>query len=151
MSTGSRAVAGLEVEVDPTEVGLSPARLARVSSQLQTYTELGLLPGWLVVVSRAGKVAYVQAHGRRDEAGAPVEPTTLFRAYSMTKPVTAVAAMICYEKGLLQLRDPVSKFVASFANLALLTGGTAASPETRPPKKPLLVWHLLTHTAGLAY
>jgi len=144
-------VAGLEVEVEPTEVGLSPAHMAKASSQLQMYIDRGLLPGWLVVVSRAGKVAYVEAHGRRDSAGAPVEPSTLFRAYSMTKPVTAVAAMICYENGLLQLRDPVGKFVPSFSNLALLTGGTVASPETRPAKKPLLVWHLLTHTAGLAY
>ncbi len=109
------------------------------------------MPGWLVLVSRAGKVAYLQSYDPLASDGPPVGPGSLFRVHSMTKPVTAVAALICYEQGLLDLRAPVSQFIASFADLRVLTGGTASRPETAPAGKPLLVWHLLTHTGGLMY
>jgi CubicO group peptidase (beta-lactamase class C family) len=82
----------LEVTVDPTEVGLDPGRLTRLGAHLQRYVDDGYLPGWTVVVTRAGEVAHAEHYGRRDlESGAPVEADTIFRAYSMTKPITAVA------------------------------------------------------------
>jgi CubicO group peptidase (beta-lactamase class C family) len=90
--------------------------------------------------------------GRRDlEADLPVELDTRFRIYSMTKPVTAVAAMQLYEEGAFSLKDPVAAFIPSFADLAVYRDGPASGPRTEPATRPLLVWHLLTHTAGLTY
>ena len=76
--------------------------------------------------------------GQRDlEAGLPVEDDTVFRIYSMTKPITAVAAMILYEEGRFELNDPVAKFLPEFANPRVLTGGTALKPVTRPAATPM--------------
>jgi CubicO group peptidase (beta-lactamase class C family) len=112
----------------------------------------GLLPGWLLVLTRAGKVAHLATYGMRDvEAGAPVEVDTLFRIYSMTKPVTSVAAMICYEEGLFELTDPVSRYIPSFAAARVFRGGSSVAPVTEPVTEPVRLWHLLTHTAGLTY
>jgi CubicO group peptidase (beta-lactamase class C family) len=141
----------LSLDADALEVGLDPGRLARVGAHFRKYVDDGRLAGWLVLVSRAGKVAYLETYGRRDEPGAAVEIDTLFRIYSMTKPVTAVAAMMCFEEGLFMLNDPVSRFIPSFGDVRVWTGGTLAAPQTAPPVGPVRVWHLLTHTAGLTY
>jgi CubicO group peptidase (beta-lactamase class C family) len=95
-----------------------------------TPTTAGWPAGWLVLVSRGGKIAHLETYGQRDETGAPIEVDTLFRMYSMTKPVTAVAAMICYEEGLFDLSDPVSELIPSFAGSRVLTGG--CSKRRRP-------------------
>src|SRR6266508_3441660 len=101
-------------------------RLARIDRHFARYVDDGRLPGWLVVVSRDGKVAHVGTYGWRDmEADLPVELDTRFRVYSMTKPVTSVAAMMLYEEGAFQLKDPVSKFVPSFSDARVYRGGTA--------------------------
>jgi CubicO group peptidase (beta-lactamase class C family) len=112
----------------------------------------GRLPGWLVLVSRGGQVVHLSMYGQRDkEAGLPVELDTLFRMYSMTKPVTAVAAMMLYEEGAFELKDPVSRFIPSFADLRVYRGGSALAPVTAPATEPMRIWHLLTHTSGLTY
>jgi len=91
---------GLEVEVEPGQVGFDAARLRRIDRHFARYVEDGRLPGWLVLVSRRGRIVHLAACGRRDlEADLPVELDTRFRVYSMTKPVTAVAAMQLYEEG----------------------------------------------------
>jgi CubicO group peptidase (beta-lactamase class C family) len=141
----------LSVEVEASKVGLDRARLARIAAHFRRYVDDGRLAGWLVLVSRAGKVAYLETYGRRNELGAPVDVDTLFRIYSMTKPVTAVAAMMCFEEGRLGLNDPVSDFIPSFGRATVWKGGTAASPQTAPPLGPVTIWHLLTHTSGLTY
>ncbi|SEN58978.1 serine hydrolase domain-containing protein [Nonomuraea pusilla] len=142
----------LKVTCDPGDVGFDPARLRRIDAHLARYVDDGRLPGWLVLVSRRGEIAHLSAYGSRDVAtGAPVETGTLFRIYSMSKPVTSVAAMILYEEGALDLDDPVSRFIPSFRDLRVHEGGTAAAPITRPVREPVRVRHLLTHTAGLAY
>jgi CubicO group peptidase (beta-lactamase class C family) len=103
-------------------------------------------------VSRYGRLAHVSRCGSRDiEAGLEVEPDTLWRIYSMTKPVTSVAAMMLYEEGALELTDPVSAFIPSFAHARVHTGGPDLRPVTVPATEPVRVWHLLTHTAGLTY
>ncbi len=90
----------LQVEVDPAEVGFDAERLARIERHFARYVDDGRLPGWLVAVARHGKVAYVATCGHRDvESATPVELDTIFRAYSMTKPVTSVAAMMLHEEG----------------------------------------------------
>jgi CubicO group peptidase (beta-lactamase class C family) len=143
---------GLEVEVEAGQVGFDAARLRRIDRHFAGYVEDGRLPGWLVLVSRRGRIVHLATCGRRDlEADLPVELDTRFRIYSMTKPVTAVAAMQLYEEGAFSLKDPVSAFIPSFADLSIYRDGPASGPRTTPATRPLLVWHLLTHTAGLTY
>jgi CubicO group peptidase (beta-lactamase class C family) len=144
-------MSALHVDVDPSEAGLDAGRLARIGAHFRQYTDDGRMAGWLVLVSRGGKIAHLETYGQRDETGAPIEVDTLFRMYSMTKPVTAVAAMICYEEGLFDLSDPVSELIPSFAGSRVLTGGSLEAPETEPSDEPVRIWHLLTHTAGLTY
>jgi CubicO group peptidase (beta-lactamase class C family) len=145
-------VSELKAEVDPAEVGIDPGRLRRVDEHLARYVDDGRLPGWLVTVSRRGRLAHVSRYGSRDaEQGLPVEPDTLWRIYSMTKPVTSVAAMMLYEQGAFQLTDPVSRFIPSFAGVRVYTGGPDQRPVTVPATEPVRIWHLLTHTAGLTY
>jgi CubicO group peptidase (beta-lactamase class C family) len=112
----------------------------------------GRLPGWLVAVSRQGRLAHVSCYGSRDiEAGLPVEADTLWRIYSMTKPITSVAAMMLYEEGAFELSDRVSTFIPAFANVRVYTGGSDQRQVTVPASEPVRIWHLLTHTAGLTY
>jgi CubicO group peptidase (beta-lactamase class C family) len=143
---------GLNPEVEPAEVGLDPARLARLDRHFARYVDDRRLPGWLVTISRHGKLAYVSSYGMRDtDAAAPVEPDTIWRIYSMTKPITSVAAMILYEEGAFELTDPVSKYIPSFGAARVYTGGSDLRPVTEPVTEPVRIWHLLTHTAGLTY
>jgi CubicO group peptidase (beta-lactamase class C family) len=145
-------VSELKAEVDPAEVGLDAERLGRIDGTFARYVDDGRLAGYLVTVSRHGKLAHVSGYGTRDrEEGLPVESDTLWRIYSMTKPITSVAAMMLYEEGALQLTDPVSKFIPSFADLRVYTGGSDQNPLTVPAAEPMRVWHLLTHTSGLTY
>jgi CubicO group peptidase (beta-lactamase class C family) len=145
-------VSELKVEVDPAEAGFDPGRLRRLDEHFARYVDDGRLPGWLITVSRRGQLAHVSRYGSRDtEAGLPVEPDTLWRIYSMTKPVTSVAAMMLYEEGAFELTDPVSRFIPSFAGVRVYTGGSDQRPVTVPAIEPVRIWHLLTHTAGLTY
>jgi CubicO group peptidase (beta-lactamase class C family) len=142
----------LKAETDPAEVGFDPARLDRVDRHFRRYVDDGRLPGWLITVSRRGRLAYVSSYGSRDvEAGLPVETGTLWRIYSMTKPITSVAALMLYEEGAFELTDPVSAFIPSFADVRVYTGGSDVKPVTVPATEPVRIWHLLTHTAGLTY
>jgi CubicO group peptidase (beta-lactamase class C family) len=91
-------------------------------------------------------------HGSRDlEAGLPVEPDTLWRIYSMTKPITSVVAMQLYEEGAFRLQDEVSRYLPSFEGMRVLVGGNVDALKTVPAVEPVRIWHLLTHTAGLTY
>jgi CubicO group peptidase (beta-lactamase class C family) len=140
------------VEVEPGVVGFDGHRLGRLDAHFARYVDEGLLPGWLILVTRDGRVAHLTTYGQRDiEAGLPVEHDTLFRLASMTKPVTSVAAMMLYEEGAFELKDPVSRFIPSFADARVFRSGTALNPVTEPLVEPVRIWHLLTHTAGLTY
>jgi CubicO group peptidase (beta-lactamase class C family) len=143
---------GLKAEADPAEVGLDPKRLERLDRHFTRYVDNGKLPGWLLTVSRNGRLAHVSAYGARDmEARLPVETDTLWRIYSMTKPITSVAAMMLYEEGAFELTDPVSAFIPSFADVRVFTGGSDLKVVTVPATEPMRIWHLLTHTSGLTY
>jgi CubicO group peptidase (beta-lactamase class C family) len=140
------------IEADPAEAGLDPERLARIDAHFARYVDDGRLPGWLVTVSRHGRLAYVARNGSRDlEAGLPVTDDTVWRIYSMTKPVTSVAVMMLQEEGRLALTDPVSAFIPSFAGVRVFAGGSDLRQVTVPAVEPVRIWHLLTHTAGLTY
>ncbi|GAA5146550.1 serine hydrolase domain-containing protein [Pseudonocardia eucalypti] len=138
--------------VDPGEVGLDSERLARIDTHFARYVDDGRLAGWLAVVARQGQIAYLGLGGQRDtEAGLPVTADTLWRIYSMSKPVTSVAAMTLVEEGRLELTDPIHRFLPEFAEPRVYVKGSAVKPVTVPATEPIRVWHLLTHTAGLTY
>jgi CubicO group peptidase (beta-lactamase class C family) len=145
-------MADLKVEIDPAEAGFGTDRLQRIDRHFARYVDDGRLPGWLLAVTRAGRVVHVSAYGHRDvEAKLPVELDTVFRIYSMTKPVTSVAAMMLYEEGAFELKDPVSRFIPSFADVRVYRQGSSLKPVTEPVTEPVRIWHLLTHTSGLTY
>ena len=145
-------MADLKIEVEAAEVGLDPDRLARIDRHFERYVDDGRLPGWTIVVSRAGEVAHLSTYGQRDmETGAPIELDTLFRIYSMTKPITSVAAMMLYEEGAFELKTPVHRFISSFRDVRVYRSGSSNSPILEPAMEPVRMWHLLTHTSGLSY
>ena len=132
---------------DAQEVGLSDVRLARIETALKKEVEQGKLPGAVVMLSRRGKVVYSGAFGFQDPVKkTPMRTDAIFRIYSMTKPLVSVAAMMLVEDGVVQLTDPVSKFLPAFKELKVSTG-TAEVPAERQ----MTVQDLLRHSAGLAY
>ncbi|MFB7330043.1 serine hydrolase domain-containing protein [Streptomyces adustus] len=145
-------MAQLRQEVDPGEVGLDPKALDRLDRHFVQQVEEGRLPGYLVAVSRGGRVAHLTTYGHRDlAAGLPVESDTLYRIYSMTKPVTTVAALMLMEEGRLSLDDPVARHLPAFADPQVYVDGSGEGMRTRPADGPILIRHLLTHTAGLTF
>lgn len=142
----------LQVEIEPREAGFDADRLARIDRHFAAYVDDGRLPGWLIAISRGGKVVHLSTYGQRDIAAeSPVEVNTIFRIYSMTKPITSVAAMMLYEEGAFELSDPVSRFIPAFADTRVYVQGSSQAPLTVPTTEPVRLWHLLTHTAGLTY
>jgi len=141
----------------PEQVGFSPERLAHITSAFKSEVDKGQLPGAVIVVARKGKIAYFESVGSRDKAaGTPMTNDTIFRIYSMTKPLASVAAMILVEDGKIQLTDPISKFLPPMKNLMVSVPrpdatyakhGYALVPAEREPT----VQDLLRHTAGLTY
>jgi CubicO group peptidase (beta-lactamase class C family) len=145
-------VAQLKVDAEPDEVGFDPARLQRVDEHFRKYVDDGRLAGWTIAVTRHGRVAHLAHYGSADiEAGRPVADDTIWRYYSMSKPITSVALMMLYERGLLALTDPVAKYIPAFADQRVYAAGPAANPGTVPATEPVRIWHLLSHTAGLTY
>ncbi len=142
----------LVVDTDPAELGFDAARLRRIDAHLQRYVDDGRLPGFAVAVTRGGRVAHLARSGRQHvENGVALRPDALYRIYSMTKPITSVAAMMLYEQGLFELSTPVSTFIPSFADVRVYAGGSDLKPLTVPATEPVRMGHLLTHTAGLTY
>jgi CubicO group peptidase (beta-lactamase class C family) len=142
----------LAVEVEPGEVGFDATRLARIGAYLQRYLDDGLLPGYLLAVTRYGRVAYLATGGcQHVEDRVPLRTDSLFRIYSMTKPITTVAAMMLYEQGQFELSTPVSRFIPAFADVRVYAGGSDLKPLSVPATEPMRMGHLLTHTSGLTY
>jgi len=142
----------LKVGDDPRALGFSPDRLARIAPHFDRYVEDGRLAGWLATISRGGQLAWTDSGGHRDrERGLDVEDDTIWRIYSMTKPVTAVAVMMLYEEGLFDLNDEAGKWIDSLRESRVWSGGTPMSPQTVPAMEPVRIHHLLTHTSGLTY
>ena len=136
----------------PEDLGLSSVRLNCIADHFDRYVDEGKIPGYLVLVARRGKAAYLHRYGMRDvEAGLPVEEDSIFRIYSMTKPITSVGMMMLYERGLLQLDDPVSEFIPGFKQLEVFESGNAESYLTVPVEREMTIRDLLTHTSGLTY
>jgi CubicO group peptidase (beta-lactamase class C family) len=137
---------------DPSELGFDPTRLARIDDHFRSYVDDRRLPGYQVVVCRHGKIAHASIYGHQDrDSDIPWADDTLVRLYSMTKPITSVAAMMLYEEAAFELKDPVSRFIPAFANARVYRSGNAFRPLTEGLTEPIRIWHLLTHTSGLTY
>ncbi|HET6500168.1 MAG TPA: serine hydrolase domain-containing protein [Amycolatopsis sp.] len=142
----------LTAVADPAELGFDPARLGRVDRYFDRYLDDGLLTSWAAVIARDGRIVHATVHGQRDrEAGLAADWNTRWRIYSMTKPITSVAAMVLLEEGAFTLTDPIARFLPEFAEPRVYLRGPASGPATVPATEPIRVWHLLSHTAGLTY
>lgn len=138
--------------VDPAEVGFDARRLQRMDEHFAAYLSADLLTSWHVTICRDGKMAYCSGAGLADrEQARPVSADTIWRIYSMSKPITAVAALMLWEEGKFEMRDPVAKFIPSFASSQVWRSGTSLEPVLEPQTEPMQMWHLFTHTAGLTY
>lgn len=141
------------MDVNAKEAGLNPDRLETISSHLMdNYINPGKIAGCQVMVSRRGIPAYFKSFGQMDiERNKPVQDDTIFRIYSMTKPITSVALMMLFEEGRFQLNDPVSRFIPSFKGQQVWVSGEGEAMKTREPVAPMTMRHVLSHTAGLTY
>ena len=132
--------------------GFDTTRLQRIDDHFRRYVDDGRLAGWQVMVSRRGDVAHHSTYGVRSfESSEPFTEDTVVRLYSMTKPLTTIAAMQLVEQGLVQLKDPVAKFIPAFSATPVYRSGSVQKPMTEPQTLPMLVWHLMTHMSGLTY
>ena len=130
----------------PEEVGLSSEVLARIGPTMQSFIDAERTAGIMTLVARDGEIVHWDAHGWRVRDEDPLEPNDIFRIYSMTKPVTSVAAMILVEEGRLSLDDPLSNVIPSFADVQVHDDG-----GLRAPSRPIRIRDLLSHTSGLTY
>jgi CubicO group peptidase (beta-lactamase class C family) len=141
------------MDTAPQLAGFSAARLARIDEHLlRQYVEPQKIPGCQVVVSRHGHVAHYSALGLMDiEHGKAMADDAIFRIYSMTKPITSIALMQLYERGLFQLNDPVHRVVPAWRDARVYVAGEGEAMETRAPDRPITFRDMLCHTAGLSY
>jgi len=135
-------------------MSFSPARLARLDAHLsEKYIAPARLPCALTLIARHGESAHLNIQGHADVArGTPLSEDTIFRIYSMTKPITSVALMMLVEEGRIALDDPLTKFIPQWAPLGVYTGGTLETGfQTRKPDRPMQIIDLMRHTSGLTY
>src|SRR5580700_2404634 len=137
----------------PESAGMSKAAFDRLEDHLKhRYIEAGRFPGTQLLVYRRGKVVHSAVQGFADvERKVPVKDDTIFRIYSMTKPLTTVAFMMLVEEGKVALDEPVVKYIPEWKNLGVFVAGTAPNFMTRPLSRPMLIVDLLRHTSGLTY
>jgi CubicO group peptidase (beta-lactamase class C family) len=137
----------------PESAGMSKTAFDRLEAHLKhRYIDAGRFPGTQVLVYRRGKVVHSSVQGFADvERKVPVRDDTIYRIYSMTKPITSVAFMMLFEEGRVALDEPVHKYIPEWKNLGVFQAGTAPSFLTRPPSRPMLIVDLLRHTSGLTY
>ena len=138
--------------ITPSKVGLSRKRLDRITATMRAHIDQREVAGTITLVARRGQVAHYEVQGLRDvEAGLPMRDDTLFRIYSMTKPVTSLAAMMLFEEGRLRLIDPIAKFIPAFKESRVFIKPDVKGPQLARLQRPITVRDLLTHTAGLSY
>src|SRR6201991_316725 len=137
----------------PESAGMSKAAFDRIEDHLKRrYIESGRFPGAQLVVYRRGKVVHSTVQGLADiERNVPIKDDTIFRIYSMTKPITSVAFMMLFEEGRVALDEPVHKYIPEWKNLGVFVAGNAPAFLTRTPSRPMLIVDLLRHTSGLTY
>ena len=142
----------LQVDVHPSEVGMDADRLGRVADFAGAFVEDGHMVGTDVLVARHGRVVLRSTAGLADRENAvAVAGDTLWRIFSMTKPITSVAVMQLVEEGRLRLRDPLADVLPEFADPQVFVGGTVDAPELVPADRSITIADLLSHTSGLSY
>jgi CubicO group peptidase (beta-lactamase class C family) len=141
------------MKINSAAAGLDEGRLERITEHLQhRYIDAGRIAGCQVAVARHGHVGYFRSFGERDlERHAPVEEDTIWRIYSMTKPITGVALMSLYERGEFQLSDPVSRFIPEWRDLKVKEQGPDGAERLVDPQRPMTVRDLLMHMSGLGF
>jgi len=137
----------------PESVGMSSQRLGKLKSEMQALVDRNQLPGVVTMVAKDGKVVEFDVAGKRDvESGAPLQKDSIFRIYSMSKPITGVAMMMLFEEGKWQLNDPVSKHIPEFANLKVAKVNPQSGAVTQvAPDHPMTMRELMSHSGGLTY
>src|SRR5215510_8374113 len=136
----------------PESVGCSSERLSRIKPVMQSYVDRRGFAGISTMIARRGRIVHFEQAGLQDrESRTPLARDTIFRIYSMTKPVVCVALMTLFEESRFQLFDPVVKFLPAFGKLRVLTGKTAADAREVDLMRPMMIRDLFTHTSGLTY
>jgi CubicO group peptidase (beta-lactamase class C family) len=137
----------------PESAGMSKAAFDRIDNHLrQRYIDTGRFPGTQLVVYRRGKLVHSVVQGFADlERKVALKDDTIFRIYSMTKPITSIAFMMLVEEGRVALDEPVHKYIPEWKNLGVFQAGVAPAFLTKPPARPMLIIDLLRHTSGLTY
>lgn len=139
-------------ETKPKTVGLSAGRLRRLETTMQHLIEQQKTAGVVMAIARRGKLAYFKALGWRDlETDQPMALDTIFRIYSMTKPITSLAVLMLFEKGHFQLSDPIAAYIPAFKEVKVYGGPALSGVRLENLKRPITVRDLLTHTSGLTY
>lgn len=134
----------------PESVGMSAQRLERIAPALQKYVDQGTYPGFTTLVSRRGQLVHAGTIGWQDrEAEIPLAEDTIYRFYSMTKPIICTALMTLFEEGKFQLVDPVAKWIPAFG--ATKIAGEGGALEDQPPLRPMQIRDVMSHTSGLTY
>ena len=142
----------MQPTVEPDSVGLDRRQLGNLDRHFAEYVDDGRLAGWQLVIGRKGEVAHASTYGLADlESQTPVADDTLWRVYSMTKPITTVAAMMLWEEGHFELTDEISRWLPEFADMKVFDKGSVTRPFLVPAIEPIRVWHLMSHTSGLTY
>jgi CubicO group peptidase (beta-lactamase class C family) len=152
----SHALADSAVQTDPSGAGLSPAALARIDAYIKNEVATEKIPGALMMIERHGKLGYAASFGVRDPGTkVPMSDDTIFRIYSMSKPITSVAAMMLVEEGKLMLEEPVAKYIPAFANVKVGVEKKGEDGvvglELEAPRKPMTIQDLLRHSSGITY
>jgi CubicO group peptidase (beta-lactamase class C family) len=137
---------------DPASVGMCPARLARIRPAMQALVDRRGFAGISTMLARRGQIVHFDQAGCLErESQTPLAPDTIFRIYSMTKPVVCTALMMLHEEGRFQLFDPVAKFLPAFGKVKVLAGNAETGFQQEDLKRPITIRHLFTHQSGLTY
>ncbi|HZP56994.1 MAG TPA: serine hydrolase domain-containing protein [Dehalococcoidia bacterium] len=141
------------LDIAPEVAGFAPRRLERITEHLErNYIEPGKIAGCQTLVARHGTVAYFRSLGEMDrERHRPMTDDTIFRIFSMTKPITSVALMTLYEQGYFQLNDPVHRYIPEWRDMRTYVSGEGDAMVTRPAARPITFRHILSHQSGLSY
>lgn len=139
-------------EVSPETVGLSSERLERIAPAMQSYIDSGKLAGMSTLIARNGRIAHFEVQGQRNlEQQLPMEKDTIFRIYSMTKPITAVAALTLWEQGKFHMADPIAWYLPELASLKVYVSGSGENMLLEDTEQPIRIIDLFLHTAGFSY
>jgi CubicO group peptidase (beta-lactamase class C family) len=153
LASGAAFAADPLPRAKPEEVGLSSERLARIGETLKADIEAGRIPGAVIAIARRGKLVALDAYGFRDKAAnVPMTTDTIFNIASMTKPMTAVGALMLYEQGKLLIDDPLSKYFPKFASMRVAVRDAGEpTADTVPAQRPVTIQDLMRHTSGIVY